>query len=97
MPAVCRKGHADLPHCSGMVRFGSSENVRVNGIGVSRQYDVNTPHLVPVGRFCVTHAAPITMGSTTVKVNGRGCGRIFDSIAGCTWVAEGSPNVFAGG
>ena len=96
MPAVCRKGHFDIPHCSGMVRFGSSENVRVNGIGVSRQYDVNTPHLVPVGLFCVIHAAPITMGSTTVKVNGRGCGRIFDSIAGCTFVAQGSPNVFAG-
>ena len=97
MPAVCRKGHADLPHCSGMVRFGHSLNVRVNGIGVSREGHVNTPHLVPSGGlFCAIHAAAITTGSTTVKVNGRGCGRIFDLISGCTYVAQGSPNVFAG-
>jgi hypothetical protein len=36
------------------------------------------------------------LGSTTVRVNGRGCGRIFDSISACTFVAQGSPNVFAG-
>ena len=96
MPAVCRIGDADVPHCSGMVRLGGSINVFVNGIGVSRQTDVNTPHLLP-GIPCPTHAAPITVGSLTVKVNGLGCGRIFDLITGCTSVAEGSSNVFAGG
>ena len=35
MPAVCRIGHADIPHCSGMVRQGGSSNVFVNGIGIS--------------------------------------------------------------
>ena len=96
MPAVCRIGDADVPHCSGMVRLGGSINVFVNGIGVSRQTDVNTSHLLP-GIPCPTHAAPITVGSLTVKVNGLGCGRIGDSISGCTSVAAGSPNVFAGG
>ena len=96
MPAVCRIGDADVPHCSGMVRLGGSINVFVNGIGVSRQTDVNTSHLLP-GIPCPTHAAPITVGSLTVKVNGLGCGRIFDLITGCTSVAEGSSNVFAGG
>ena len=96
MPAVCRIGDADVPHCSGMVRLGGSINVFVNGIGVSRQTDVNTPHLLP-GIPCPTHAAPITVGSLTVKVNGLGCGRIFDLITGCTSVAEGSSNVFAVG
>ena len=96
MPAVCRIGDADVPHCSGMVRLGGSINVFVNGIGVSRQTDVNTSHLLP-GIPCPTHAAPITVGSLTVKVNGLGCGRIGDSLTACTTVAAGSINVFAGG
>ena len=96
MPAVCRIGDADVPHCSGMVRLGGSINVFVNGIGVSRQTDVNTSHLLP-GIPCPTHAAPITVGSLTVKVNGLGCGRIGDSLTAWTAVAAGSINVFAGG
>jgi hypothetical protein len=32
-----------------------------------------------------------------VKVNNLGCGRVGDAISGCTSVAAGSPNVFAGG
>jgi len=31
-----------------------------------------------------------------VFINGKGCGRIGDALSGCTSVAEGSPNVFAG-
>ena len=42
------------------------------------------------------HTAPITTGSTTVKVNGLGCGRIGDALTACTSVAAGSSNVFAG-
>jgi len=95
MPAVTRKGDADVPHCSGMVRLGASTNVFVNGIGVSRQGDVNTGHLRP-GVPCPGHAAPIAVGSLTVKVNGKGIGRVGDSISGCTSVAVGSTNVFAG-
>ena len=57
MPAVTRKGDADVTHCSGMVRSGASTNVFVNG---------------------------------------KGCGRVGDSISGCTSVAAGSSNVFAG-
>jgi len=93
--AVTFFGAADIPHCSGMVRFGKSDNVKVGGIGVSRQGDINTPHLLP-GLPCPVHAAPIAIGSLKVKVNGRGCGRIGDSISGCTSVAQGHPKVFAG-
>ena len=32
-----------------------------------------------------------------VNVEGKGAGRIGDAISGCTSVAAGSPNVFAGG
>jgi uncharacterized Zn-binding protein involved in type VI secretion len=96
MPAVTRIGDADTPHCSGMVRAQGSPNVYINGIPVSRQDDVNTGHLLP-GSPCPSHAAPITIGSTTVFANTKGIGRVGDAITGCTSVAAGSPNVFAGG
>ena len=98
MPAVCRGAgvDADVPHCSGMNRSALSPDVLVNGTGISRQGDVNTPHLLPPP-ICPTHAAPIATGSTTVFINGKGCGRIGDGISGCTSVATGSSNVFAGG
>ena len=97
MPAVTRIGDADVTHCSGMVRAQGSTNVFVNGIGVSRQGDLNTSHLLPPNiPPCPAHAAGIAVGSTKVKVNGKGIGRVGDSIAGCTSVAAGSTNVFAG-
>ena len=95
MPAVTRVGDADVAHCSGMTRAVGSPNVFVNSIAVSRQGDNNTTHLLP-GVPCIPHAAPITTGSTTVFVNGKGCGRVGDAISGCTSVAAGSPNVFSG-
>lgn len=96
MPAVTRIGDADVAHCSGMVRAEGSGNVFVNGIPVSRQDDHNTSHDVPPAP-CGEHAKPIDVGSSTVKVNGFGCGRVGDAITACTSVAAGSSNVFAGG
>lgn len=97
MPAATRIGDADVSHCSGMTRAVGSPNVFVNGIPWSRQGDVNTVHLLPGSPVCPAHAAPITSGSSTVKVNGLGAGRVGDGITSCTSVAAGSPNVFAGG
>lgn len=96
MPAVCRIGDADITHCSSMVRAQGSPDVFVNGIAVSRQGDKNTPHLLP-GSPCPSHTAEISIGSESVFINGKGCGRIGDALTSCTQVAEGSPNVFAGG
>ena len=96
MPAVTRIGDADVAHCSGMTRAVGSGNVFANGIGISRQGDVNTVHLLP-GAPCPPHSAPIASGSSTVFVNGKGCGRVGDGISGCASVAAGSSNVFAGG
>ena len=98
MPAVCRGDSvdADVPHCSGMNRDQRSDNVKVNGTGISRQGDNNTTHLLPPAP-CPSHAAPIATGSSTVFINGKGCGRIGDAISGCTSVETGSSNVFAGG
>ena len=96
MPAVTRIGDADVTHCSGMTRAQGSSDVFCNGIGISRQGDNNTGHLLP-GAPCPSHSAPIATGSSTVFVNGdKGIGRVGDSISGCTSVAAGSPNVFAG-
>ena len=96
MPAVTRIGDADVAHCSGMTRAVGSGDVFANGIGISSQGDVNTVHLLP-GAPCPPHSAPIASGSSTVFVNGKGCGRVGDGISGCTSVAAGSSNVFAGG
>lgn len=96
MPAATRIGDADVTHCSGMTRAEGSPNVFVNGIPWSRQFDVNTSHKLP-GNPCPSHAAEIMTGSVTVLVNGYGAGRIGDAVDGCTVVAAGSGNVFAGG
>ena len=95
MPAVTRVGDADSPHCSGMSRAQGSGNVFANGIPISREGDKNTTHLKP-GNPCPPHSAAIASGSSTVFVNGKGCGRVGDGISGCTSVAAGSSNVFAG-
>ena len=98
MPAATRIGDADVSHCSGMTRAQGSSDVFVNGIAWSRQGDNNTTHLLPPNiPPCPSHAAGIASGSSTVKVNTKGAGRIGDGISGCTSVAAGSSNVFAGG
>ena len=98
MPAATRVGDADVAHCSGMTRAQGSPDVFVNGIAWSRQGDVNTTHLLPPNiPPCPSHAAGIASGSSTVKVNTKGAGRVGDGISGCTSVAAGSSNVFAGG
>ena len=97
MPPATRIGDADIVHCSGPSRMVGSPNVIVNGIPWSRQGDINIPHLLPCAPVCCTHVAPITSGSSTVIVNGKGAGRIGDGITACTSVAVGSPNVIAGG
>jgi uncharacterized Zn-binding protein involved in type VI secretion len=58
---------------------------------------VNTVHLLPGGKSCPAHAASISSGSGSVFVNNKGCGRVGDGLSGCTMVAAGSSNVFAGG
>ena len=98
MPAVCRGNEVDVDvvHCSVPRRLALSPDVIVNGTGISRQGDVNNSHLIP-GAPCPSHQAPITTGSTTVFINGKGCGRIGDGVTACTSVSTGSSNVFAGG
>jgi uncharacterized Zn-binding protein involved in type VI secretion len=96
MPAVTRIGDADVPHCTPMTRLGCSPNVFAEGKLISRQSDVNTPHLRPPPvPPCPGCGAPITTGSTTVFINNLGCGRVGDGITACTSVAQGAGTVFA--
>ena len=95
--AVTRIGDDDVAHCSAMTRDGGSTKVKADGIGISREGDNNTSHLLPpAAPVCPSHAAPIASGSSKVKIDTKGCGRIGDGITGCTSVAAGSSKVFAG-
>ena len=95
MPAVTRVGDSEVSHCSGMVRASGSGNVFANGTSVSRQGDKNTVHKFPVGNKWPAHSTAISSGSSSVFVNGKGCGRIGGPT--CTSVSGGSSSVFAGG
>lgn len=97
MPAITRVGDADIPHCSGMVRAQGSPDTFVNQMPVSRQGDLNTPHLIPAGIFCGVHNAPIAIGSLVTLINNKGTGRVGDLLTACTAVAQGSQDTFEGG
>ena len=95
MPAAARKGDAGVIHCSGYTIATGSPNVLVNGQPVARVNDLSTEHLFPAVP-CLPHTAPIAQGSATVRVNNRALARVGDPLAGCTQIAQGSPNVFVG-
>ena len=102
MRPVARLGDRGVPHCSPFVIAKGSPTVFVNLKPAARLGDISTPHLrpkpkgQPVPPPCSPHTAPISKGSATVFVNGLPMARIGDSLAGCTFVASGSPTVFAG-
>jgi uncharacterized Zn-binding protein involved in type VI secretion len=91
-----RVGDKDIVHdCQTPFRAVGSPDVYVNGRSWSRQGDVNTVHFYTP--LCTpSHSQPIATGSKTVFINGKGAGRIGDKVAGCTAVATGSKDVFAG-
>lgn len=94
--AATRIHDADAVHCSQPHRAECSKDVFLNGKGWSLMSHHNDGHLKPSGDKCVIHTAPITTGSPTVFVNGLGAGRITDDVLGCTFVVEGSPDVYCG-
>lgn len=95
MPAVTRLGDNCTGHGCWPPRPNNqaSSNVFVNGIAVHRQGDGWAVHCC--GPAC--HAGNLAAGSATVYVNGKQCGRVSDPVNCGSTVAEGSPNVFAGG
>lgn len=96
MPAAARVGDLGVPHCSPYVIATGSTDVVINGRPAARVGDVSTPHLIPGGRRCGTHLAPIVVGSTSVLINGRPAAFVGSYLAGCTFVATGSADVIIG-
>lgn len=95
MPAVTRKGDLDTGHGCFPPRGNdqASGNVFANSIGVHRQGDHWPTHCC--GIPC--HDSSLQSGSGTVFVNNKQICRIGDPVACGSAVAQGSPNVFAGG
>lgn len=86
--------------CSGHDCFPSRQNdtassdVFVEGRGIHRQTDHWASHCCP-NQGC--HDSILATGSTSVFINGLGCGRIGDVVACGSTVATGAITVFAGG
>lgn len=80
-------GYAARPNDQG------SPNVFVNNIPVHRTTDHWETHCA--GPAC--HDSNLAVGSKTVIVNNLAIGRVDDDVQCGSLVAEGSPNVFAGG
>ena len=93
---VTRVTDMDLVHCSLPRRMMGAKKVIVNGRPWSRMGDINTPHKKHAGKKCVTHVAPIAIGSPRCIVQGRPAGHIFLPILACTITLQGSPNVLVG-
>jgi uncharacterized Zn-binding protein involved in type VI secretion len=96
MPEVTRLGDSCTGHGCWPPRSNveGSPDVFVNGIPVHRQGDGWAEHTCPL--IPETHGSLLAAGSSTVFANGKQIGRIGDPVACGSFVASGSPDVFAG-
>jgi uncharacterized Zn-binding protein involved in type VI secretion len=94
MPAIARLGDKCTGHNGYPARANdaASDNVFVNNKGVHRQDD----HWVTHCYHNSCHDSKLSAGSGTVFVNNKQCGRVGDSIACGSSIAQGSSNVFSG-
>ena len=99
MPAATRLGDICTGHECWPPRpsVEGSPNVFVNSIPWHRQDDAWATHCcthpgIPHG----CHSSVLAQGSSSVYVNSKQAGRITDPVACGSFVATGSPNVFAG-
>lgn len=95
MPAVTRLGDECTGHGCWPPRGNdqASPDVFVNGIAVHRKTDHWPVHCC--GPAC--HDSNCQEGSSNVFINNLPCARIGDPVACGSAIAQGSPNVFAGG
>lgn len=86
--------------CSGHDCYPSRQNdtassdVFIEGRGIHRQTDHWASHCCP-NQGC--HDSILAVGSTSVFINGLGCGRVGDLIECGSIVSTGAITVFAGG
>jgi len=99
MPAIARGNETDTvaspdgtgPHCALPTTQATEQcsgNVFINDIGIVREGDMMKHH---PGPGCGDHAPTLTSFSSTVKVNGKGVGRVGDDYSGHI-ITSGSPN-----
>lgn len=95
MPGVTVQGQIDSGHGCFPPRPSTqgSSDVFVNGVAAHRQGDSWAVHVCGNS----AHAGSLAAGSSTVYVNGKQLGRIGDDVDCGSVVAQGSPNVNAGG
>ena len=93
MPAAARKGDRCVPHCSPFNISEGSASVFINGQAAARKGDAVDIHANPTKK-CRPHTPKINQGSGTVFINGISAATVGSSIASCTSVSGGSPNVF---
>lgn len=73
----------------------NSNNVYANGKLIVVIGNKISPH--PLGPCAVTDTGVLVKASSTVKIGGKGMGRIGDTYTNNDIISQGSPNVFAGG
>ena len=103
MPSVSREGDTVLSPDGTGYQCGSpmetavgevnDKNVKANGVLIVVAGNKVAPH--PKGG-CSTDESALSSYSSTVKIGGKGVGRIGD-VYGNNVITQGSPNVFAGG
>lgn len=95
MPPITRLGDVCTGHGCYPSRpsTSASPDVYINGIPAHRQGDAWDSHCC--GPAC--HGSNLSVGSSTVFVNGLQVGRIGDPVECGSSVSTGSENVFAGG
>jgi len=97
MPQVARLGDQGSGHSCWPPRPNDqgSPDVYVNGLPLHRQTDHWMPHTCP--SIPNTHDGSLASGSSTVYCNGLQVGRVGDPVDCGSTVAQGSPDVYAGG
>lgn len=97
MPQVARLGDQCTGHPNGFPprpNIEGSDTVFVNGIPIHRQSDKWAVHCNSTPSC---HDGVLASGSSTVFSSNLQVGRVSDPVACGSTVAEGSPDVFAGG
>lgn len=97
---VHRKGEMCSGHgCGWYPRANDqgSSDVIAGGIAIHREGDHWTTHCDLCQKKPPCHDSTLAKGSSTVKVNGKGCARIGDPVACGSVAVQGIKTVLAGG
>ena len=94
MPAAARQGDPDTS--DGTISGDVSADVIINGMGAATVGSLETPH-APYGSPHPPHKdATITVGSSSVIVNGKGIAFAGSDLSCGHAIASGSPDVEVG-